>query len=145
MKSVGSLTPKCKLIYNEYRKSRKLISYTRRAKRALRFNKEHSFEDTVRGMNSLARKIFSMQVKMCTTKPKGRRFTLEEKLIALSILKQGPKSYRFLQKIFILPSESTLKKLVAKLNVTTGINQQIFNAMKDEVCINIKDFFVYCT
>ncbi|CAH2062492.1 unnamed protein product, partial [Iphiclides podalirius] len=64
---------------------------------------------------------------------KGRRFTLEDKLLALAIMKQGPRCYKFLQRIFILPSATTLKKLVKKLNVQPGLNPQIFECIKNEV------------
>lgn len=70
--------------------------------RALRFSKEKAFEKLTYGMNPLAKKIMWMQISQCTKKAKGRRFTEEEKLIALSIMKQSPKCYRFLHKIFFL-------------------------------------------
>jgi len=66
----------------------------------------------------------------------GRRFTLEEKLIALSIMKKSLKSYKFFQRIFILPSGTTLKKMVQKLKVEHEINQQIFESIKEEVKVN---------
>lgn len=126
-----SLTPKCKRLYREFRKSQKQLQFSHRARRAMTFSKEKSFEK----LNPIAKKIMWMQIKQCTKKAKGRRFSNEEKLIALSILKQSPKCYRFLHKIFILPSKYTLNKMIAELNVEAGINQQIFEAVKQEVLI----------
>lgn len=65
--AVQTLTPKCRTIYNEYRKSSKLMNqFKRRCNKALRFSKEQCFEEKVAGMNPYARKIFNMQIKMCT-------------------------------------------------------------------------------
>lgn len=135
VRTIESLTPKCTHLYKEYRKARKLLNFNIRAKKALRMTKEHSFEKQISAMNPLAKKLLLMQVRPWAKKVKGRRFNLQEKLIGLSIMKQSPKAYKFLQRIFILPSMTTLKKTVQKLNVTSGINPQIFQSIKEEVCI----------
>lgn len=128
-----SLTPNCTRLYYEYVKSRKQLNFSQRARRAATFSKEKSFEKMTDKMNPLAKKIMWMQIKQCTKKQKGRRFTHEEKCIALSIMKQSPKCYRFLQRIFILPSKQTLNKMVTELNIGAGINTQIFETLKQEV------------
>lgn len=84
-------------------------------------------------MNPAAKKILLMQVNQCAKKSKGRRFTEDEKLIALSVLKQSPKCYKFLRKIFILPSKTTLNKFVSDFNIESGINKQVFDAVKEKV------------
>lgn len=63
-------------------------------------------------------------------KIKKKGFTLQEKIIALSILKQAPKGYRFLRKIFILPAPQTLIKLVQKSNIGPGVNKNVFSQMR---------------
>ncbi|XP_041968497.1 uncharacterized protein LOC121740625 isoform X2 [Aricia agestis] len=133
IQALNKLTPTCKLIYKEYTKAKNQADYHRRAKRAVKFAKEHSFEEMAEKMNPYAKKIFEMQINLCTKKKKGRRFTLEEKLITLAIMKQSPKCYRFLHKIFILPSSSTLNKMVSRLKIEAGINPQFFTLMKKEV------------
>lgn len=102
---------------------------------ALKVSKEDIFQQLATGMNSVARKFLWMQIKFCTKKQKGRRFSLEEKVIALSIMKQSPKCYRFLQRIFILPCKTTLNKLLSNVNIEAGINPQVFNVITQEVCI----------
>ena len=128
------LSPTCQMLYKEYKKAKQQKDFYKRAKKALKFNKETSFEKLTAHMNPYAKKIMKMQINLCTKNKKGRRFTWEEKLIALSIMKQSPKCYRFLHKIFILPSRSTLNKMVTKLNIGTGICPQVFELMKKEVC-----------
>lgn len=124
---VEALTPKCRKIYNVYKKTRKLLHFTCRAKKALQFSKAQEFEKKISKMNPLVKKLFCMQLNLCTKKEQARRFTTDEKLIALTILKQGPKSYRFLKKIFILPSETTLRKLISGFQVDSGINEKILH------------------
>lgn len=63
-------------------------------------------------------------------KDKGRRFTLKEKIAALSICKQSPKAYRFLRKIFILPANQTLAKVIQRCNLRPGLNKNIFLQLK---------------
>nr|CAI5835668.1 unnamed protein product [Callosobruchus analis] len=46
--------------------------------------------------------------------PKGRRFTTEDKILALSIFKQCGRCYRYLSQIFSLPSRRTLTNLLSK-------------------------------
>lgn len=58
---------------------------------------------------------------------------MDEKVICLSIMKQSSKCYRFLSKIFILPSKSTLNEMIANLIIEPGINPQVFNLLKKEV------------
>lgn len=136
IRCVKAMTPRCRLLYTEYKKIKRQNNYKLRAKRALDFSKEKSVEESTKNMSPLSRKILWMQIKQSTKHKKARRFTTEEKLIALAIYKQGPKSYRFLQRIFILPSKTTLKKMISQLNIETGINPQIFDMLKKQVLVH---------
>ncbi|XP_049701000.2 uncharacterized protein LOC126055534 isoform X1 [Helicoverpa armigera] len=130
---IKDLTPTGKVIYKEYQKAKDEANFLKRARRALKFSKDKSFEELTKEMNPFAKTIMKMQINLCSKSKKGRRFTEEEKLIALSIMKQSPKCYRFLHKIFVLPSRSTLNKMVAKLSIGPGICQQVFDLLKKEV------------
>ncbi|XP_047988471.1 uncharacterized protein LOC125228066 [Leguminivora glycinivorella] len=127
------LSPECEVLYAHYKKATKQADYFRRAKMASKLSQEDSFKKLVAGMNSVARKFLWMQVKLCTKSKKGIRFSLEEKVIGLSIMKQSPKCYRFLQRIFILPSKTTLNTLLQNVNIEAGINTQVFDVIKQEV------------
>lgn len=134
---VADLPASCRRIYLEYKRSLKQLNFKRRAKRALHYSKSQTFEKLLANINPLAKKIIYMQISQSDKKLRGRRFTEEEKMISLSILKQSPKTYNFLRKIFILPSRNTLNKMVSTLDVQPGINKQIFDAIKDEVLLFI--------
>lgn len=130
IKSFKALTPRCKHLYKKYKYSQKTLNLIRRAKKA---GCENVCEKLAK-LNPIAKTILTKQLRLCTLKKKQRRFTEDEKVFFLSLFKQGPKSYRYLRKFLILPSEATLKRFVGTLQVTSGINAQIFNAIKEEVC-----------
>lgn len=46
-----------------------------------------------------------MQLKQTQKSKRGRRFTLDEKLMALLLIKQSLKGYRLLEKMFALPNK----------------------------------------
>ncbi|CAK1601872.1 unnamed protein product, partial [Parnassius mnemosyne] len=129
----NKLSPHCAKLYRQYRKSQRQLNFKTRAKQAVKFSKEQSFVKLTEKLNPIAKKFLWMQIKECTKKARGRRFSDEEKLIAMAIMKQSPKCYRFLHRIFILPSKYTINKMIAKLNIEAGINFQIFDAIKTEV------------
>ncbi|XP_047541820.1 uncharacterized protein LOC125074537 [Vanessa atalanta] len=52
--------------------------------------------------------------------------------MALHFYKRGPKVYRMLQKIFVLPSPFTLNKMVSKANIKSGLNENIFQQLKKQ-------------
>ncbi|CAB3232073.1 unnamed protein product [Arctia plantaginis] len=79
---------------------------------------------------------------------RGRRFTLQEKLVSLSITKQSSKGYRFLRKIFKLPSRQILLQLLHQANFKPGINSNTIEQLKkateamkleDKLCILLFD------
>lgn len=141
MQSVSTLSPKCKYLYKEYLASKKQLQYSLRVRRAMTFCKQKYFEKLTANMSPLAKKLFWMQIKLCTKSKMGRRYTEDEKLIALSIMKQSPKAYKYLQKIFILPSKGTLNHLIQGLRIESGINPQIFSCVRKEV--RLFKFFRY--
>jgi hypothetical protein len=75
----------------------------------------------------------NLQMRETQKKPKGRRFTLEEKILSLTTLKQSPKAYRLLQKLFTLPARKTLTALLQKVTINTGLNKGLFENLKKKV------------
>lgn len=53
--------------------------------------------------------------------------------MALSLYKRSPRTYRWLQTIFVLPSSMTLTRLIARANLKAGINKNIFTQLKKRV------------
>ncbi|XP_041968614.1 uncharacterized protein LOC121725650 isoform X1 [Aricia agestis] len=81
-------------------------------------------------MSSTSKILTLLQFREHKKEKKGRRFTLEEKIVALTIFKQSPKGYRFLRKIFILPSRQILIKLINTADINAGINKNLMAQVK---------------
>ncbi|CAG9786340.1 unnamed protein product [Diatraea saccharalis] len=77
-----------------------------------------------------------MQLKLVKKNKKAQRFSIEDKLFALTLMKQSPKGYKLLEKLFILPSKRTLSRLSNRIEFECGVNKNIFEHIK----INIKDW-----
>lgn len=84
-------------------------------------------------VNKTTLRFLQSQIELQQKKSRGRRFTMEDKIFALSIFKQSRKGYRLLEKLFALPSKATLIKLLKKIPLHCGINQPIINVLKTTV------------
>ncbi|KAH1021550.1 hypothetical protein HUJ04_011049 [Dendroctonus ponderosae] len=110
---IKQLFPRSKILYERFKKLKKMLH-----KRQIRSHKR----DFVLSQNRNQKR-----------KSRGRRFTLDDKIFALSIYKQSGKGYRFLSKIFSLPSRKTLVKVLRKIPFHFGINPDIFNHLNERV------------
>ncbi|XP_030758398.1 uncharacterized protein LOC115884077 [Sitophilus oryzae] len=85
-----------------------------------------------------------MQLKQQNVKPKGRRFTYEDKLFALTLFKNSPKGYRLLCNFFALPTPRTLNSLLRMVSLESGINKVLFDSLKEHV-LKMNSLDRYCT
>lgn len=74
--------------------------------------------------------LLQSQLTNCGRKQKGRRYNLEQKLLALTLYKKSPACYRVLRRLFSLPCQSTLNKLLNKVPMKPGINDHIFSGLQ---------------
>lgn len=77
--------------------------------------------------------FIKLQIKNAGKKPRGKRFSFEHKCMALAIYKQSPKCYRFLSRMFDLPSKQTLNKHSAIIQFKVGINPKLMAYIKKTV------------
>ena len=96
----------------------------------------------------VARKFLACQLLNARRKLRGARFSLEDKLFALSLYKQSPRGYRYLSAIFTLPSQKTLSLLLRQIPVSAGVLEEVFRhlhfktewmATKDKLCVLMFD------
>ena len=73
------------------------------------------------------------QIRMSQRSKHGKRWTIKDKTLALSIFYHSRKAYRLLSKIFCLPSKSTLLRSLRKSNLSPGFNDKIFSALELKV------------
>ncbi|KAJ1530256.1 hypothetical protein ONE63_005179 [Megalurothrips usitatus] len=88
--------------------------------------------------------ILHGELKNFKRKPRGRRWTVDEKLFALAIFKRSPRVYRFLQQHLTLPCESTLKNLLQEIPLQPGISEPLINLLKVSAK-KMKSSDLYCT
>lgn len=88
-----------------------------------------AFRRLTKNMTKPAQLFVQMQLQS-TKKPKGRRFSIEEKVLSLSLFKKSPKSYKLLSKYFTLPSSKAMKRLLSRIKLSPGINDVIFDKIK---------------
>jgi hypothetical protein len=75
-------------------------------------------------------------------------YSKDEKVLALSMYKHSGKGYKFLRKLFALPSRQTISKLLNAIPINTGVNNVLFKylkesslkmAKKDKYCVLLFD------
>lgn len=118
----------------------RLSSKLLKTKERLKLAEKHSFsrEFLQTQVNDITYKFILSQISQQKVKSKGRRFSLDDKLLALSLWKQSPRGYRLLQKIFALPSRRTLSNVLRKIPLDTGINEVLFCSLKAS-CQNLDE------
>lgn len=140
MSRKNQLTPKANKLYtianNLVKIGRQLNKENAEARKRLQMasdfvNSEEYIKSTT--VNLQTYRFIMSQVRLQKLKPKARRFTLDDKIFALSLYKQGRKKYKLLQKVFALPARNTLSRLLYKLPLNVGINDKIFNSFKKQI------------
>lgn len=61
---------------------------------------------------------------------KTKKFSVREKILAISIYNRSPQCYRYLCTIFKLPSRVTIHKMLEKVPFDCGINARLINLIK---------------
>ena len=84
--------------------------------------------------------LFEQQLRFSQVAPKGRRYSTDAKLLALSLHNYGPKAYRFLSEMLALPSRTTLSFWLQTLQVMPGFCQDVIQAIACKVrCLRPED------
>ncbi|CAH0556719.1 unnamed protein product [Brassicogethes aeneus] len=112
-----------------------------RIKEALKFAQSPEYLQTF--LNKTTYNFVMSQLNSQNKKSRGRRFSLEDKIFALSLLKQSPKGYRLLKKTFALPSRRTLMRVLNKVPFSQGLNMAILNSLKTAIA-QMKPLETYC-
>lgn len=133
----GQLSPKAKFIYREASSlKKKLIRISRclffkdRINTAENIAEDAAFTKVCENMSSAATLFTSIQMKNSKYLNRGRRFSEEEKVLALSIYKPSPKWYRYLSKLLAFLGRRTLNNLLLNDPLRPGMNNLLFNNLK---------------
>ncbi|GLV40950.1 hypothetical protein CBL_08524 [Carabus blaptoides fortunei] len=83
---------------------------------------DESVERAVDPLQPTTRLFLHQQLREHHKNKHGRRFTLDEKIIALSLLKRMRGAYKLMEKYFVMPSVVTLRRVLAKTPFRPGVN-----------------------
>lgn len=150
--SKTKLTPKCKSLYADSlilrrrlrSESLKAKTFKQRLKAAETMSEKYIFDNLSDKLSPAATLFTNLQIRETRKKNKGRRFTLDEKLLSLSLYKKSPKSYRLLSSLFTLPSRRLLSTMLSKVPIETGLSPLLMEVLKENVK-KLKPKERYCT
>lgn len=139
MTRIKNITPRKKYLHKvivDFKKSlcvinRRHLVTKKKLVEARNFIKKHGL--LISKMNETSINFFKTQLKSQYISPRGRRFSIDDKIFALSLFKSSAKTYRLLSKTFALPSRKTLMDLLRQLQLEPGVNDQIINHLKETV------------
>lgn len=127
-------------LYKNCRKHMKRICYLRNRVKQLKgkdllnvLTENESVQSLMKKLSPSFALMLQSQLRNAKRKHTGRRWTLEEKIIALRLYKRSATCYRLLQRLWCLPAPSTLKSLLSQFNLNTGINNKILNGLKNYI------------
>lgn len=87
--------------------------------------------------------IVRTQISQGARHPKGHRFTLQLKLIALTLWRCGPRNYGVLQTMFTFPSVDRLQALLKNFELLPGLNIKLFSLlMLQTKTMNPRDIYI---
>lgn len=109
------------------------MSFQEQMDKAVKLVEDKSFEVMINQLPQHARTFISMQVNALNKNAKLRRFTNEQKLLALTLWKQSPKGYKLLQKLFVFPTKRTLSTFTQEFVLNPGLNSNVLAQLKASV------------
>lgn len=127
------LDPETRKLYEKYREVKKENSRKskmlkkRTSRKAMKQTANDYFE---KRLPPNIFKHFTRQVELYKTRPKGRRYTTEEKLFTSNIAKGGRRARAALDKIMIAPSHITSARFLRSISLKTGFQPAIFDALQ---------------
>ncbi|GBL92025.1 hypothetical protein AVEN_102580-1 [Araneus ventricosus] len=106
--------------------------------------RKHNF--TEHGFNSTpkTKKIKFLKGKQTSVAKNGRRFSLQDKILALQLYLASPKAYGLIRKYFCLASKKTLRRSLAAIDIEPGFIPSVEKSLKlvaskmtplDKLCI----------
>jgi len=107
--------------------------FKQRLSAAESFSKQFLDEKISEKMTSTAYLFTKLWMHETQKKKKGRRFTIDEKILSLSLYKRSPKCYRMLSMMFTLPSPKTFHNVLNSVSITTGISPIVIKVLQEKV------------
>lgn len=144
------LTPKARYLYKRGRKlqsalgvyKKRTVSLRKRLFAAQKFDSTF-FDPRRTALSQKTIKFCLEQLHKAPRKPKGQRYSLDEKLLSVALFKTSGTAYRFLSKWFCLPSKKTLFRLLSKIEIKEDINSFLMDNI-EKSATKLKERERYC-
>ena len=132
-----NLSPVAEMIHHSCLKYKKAArksksraaEYRQRLKLALQFDMKLNSKV----LDDTAVNFCLSQLRKRNIKTKGRRYTTDEKVLALALYKQSGRAYTKLRQLFALPTRHTIMSMLNKVPLNAGYNKLIFDNLKQAV------------
>ncbi|GFO15778.1 transposable element p transposase [Plakobranchus ocellatus] len=85
----------------------------------------------IQSLPSSAQAFIQSQLQASGRSKMGRRWSIAEKKLAITLYHSSPKTYKILRQLFVLPS--TLKRTLKNINMQAGFNNQMMDVFKSIV------------
>lgn len=128
-------------------------NYVRKWKKAIKLTENPSFLRATRNFTSAAMIFLMMQLTHANKDKFRRRYSKQEKIFSLAFYKMGPRAYRWMRNIFVLPAPITLSRMISSANLKPGVNESIFSHLRkrgtkmsetDRLCVLLFDEMALC-
>ncbi|XP_063244534.1 uncharacterized protein LOC134544224 isoform X3 [Bacillus rossius redtenbacheri] len=150
---VSDLTPKKIKLFREVQSKTKALKRLRKkyvAKTQLsHFDKSVSLESDLQflklreGISPAAYQLLVSQLRCAKKNPRGRRWTVREKIMYLTILKRSPAAYRLLKQMIVLPCKRTLTSMLNAVPFKCGVDTKVLNVVQ-EIVASMNENDKYC-
>jgi len=113
-------------------KSQKCL-FKDRLKAAEKLNDNYLIDKCSNKINAATSLFLKLQVRETNKASRGRRFSIDEKMLGLSLYKRSPNCYGMLSKRFTLPSKRTLNTVLSTVSIRPGICPLVMSVLKKNV------------
>ena len=76
--------------------------------------------------------IFKTQMKLANIAKKGRRYSNLQRSFCMGLYFQSPRAYRFMSKVFTLPTARMIRYWLMKIYMEVGWNNSVFSFLKEK-------------
>ncbi|KAG8231736.1 hypothetical protein J437_LFUL019510 [Ladona fulva] len=131
---IRDLTPQKKFLFCSYKNLSRRYAYLRKKKTT----------DPLADLDPSLHLMVESNLRNVKRKPKGRRWSREEKLFYCTLYKRSPQTYRYLRERMSAPAPQTLISLINSVPLKPGINPTVF----EHLTFRAKDMMdqnKYCT
>ena len=84
-------------------------------------------------MNPQSLNFFVSQLRVASVNKKSRRWSIDDKVLFISLHYQSPRAYKCLCSIFIMPQVRTIARWLENVNISSGFENDIFDNLKTRV------------